>query len=102
MILQNTSHWHTGQRKPPIVIIIASDTPRLNELISRVDDLLHSLSKLLELLLVLIAIALECAEMAVTLCNRLYGAYSGLRNDVSLGFNYLFSPFYWTPIRGLG
>lgn len=74
MILQNTTHWHTGSRKPPIVIIVASDTPRLNELIARVDDLLHSLSRLLELTLILIAIVLAGMEVAVSLCNRLYGA----------------------------
>jgi hypothetical protein len=96
--MQATSHWHTGQRKPPIVIIVASDTPRLNELISRVDDLLHSLSKLLELLLVLIAIALECAEIAVALCNHLYGAYSGYNK----AFEWWLAQWQMTPLRGLG
>lgn len=102
MILQNTTHWHTGQRKPPIVIIIASDTPRLNELIARVDDLLHSLSRLLELLLILIAIVLAGMEVAVGVCNRLYGAYSGYNEALDRYFNELFSWLFWTPVRGIG
>lgn len=102
MRLQSTSHWHTGSRKPPIVIIIASDTPRLNELIARVDDLLHSLSRLLELLLVLIAIVLAGVEMAVSLCNRLYDTYSGYNEAIDRYFNGLFSWLFWTPVRGIG
>lgn len=102
MILQSTSHWHTGSRKPPIVIIIASDTPRLNELIARVDDLLHSLSRLLELLLILIAIVLAGMELAVGVCNRLYDAYSGYNEAIYQWFNWMLNGLFWTPVRGIG
>jgi len=90
MMLQSTSHWHTQftDTEPSIYIrigdsihILVGAIPGLDDLIYQVIELTKAVSKLadslrrlLELLLILIAIALEGMELAVTLCNRLYGA----------------------------
>lgn len=104
MTMQNTTNWQFSDMPTAQIIYIRLDainevTEAIILMLGATIRLFDSLNRLLQLTLVLIAIVLECAEMAVSVCNRIYRVYAEIDRQLVRWFSRLvYVPVY----RGIG